>query len=193
MTKTTRLLVTAAAAAALLGSITVSPASAAPSAGGGVTLIPAKVAQRSAAPASAQADAVLVQSGLSGRCWQADPATITTDGTALRLWDCDTSATNQAFYVTQLADGSFQFQNVQSGRYLDADPGTTNVNGAGVQLRDHVVGQQSQQWTASTAGSGNQRYQNVARHRYLTARGDGSNGTPLQLWQSLTDKSQWWH
>jgi hypothetical protein len=208
MTKMKRLMVTVAAAAGLFGLIAVPQAGAADGKGtpvtslGQIKLRPAKVAgaakqQRSAGTMAAQAvdpGPYLLQSVGFGRCWDADVNTINANGTKMQLWDCNDTAPNQAFWLTQNPEGYYRFQNYQSGRYLDADLNTINGNGTKIQLWDFMAGGKNQWWSLAEIPEGYLRLQTPASPRYLTAEGTvGGNGTRLQLWDFIAGgKSQWW-
>ncbi|WP_329056318.1 RICIN domain-containing protein [Amycolatopsis sp. NBC_01488] len=209
MTKMKRLMVTVAAAAGLFGLVAVPQAGAAPADGkgtavtsiGDLKLRPSKVAgaakQRATAKAAAQAvdpGPYLLESAAFGRCWDADLGTINANGTKMQLWDCNDTAPNQAFWLTQNPEGYYRFQNYQSGRYLDADTNTIGANGTKVQLWDYMAGGKNQWWTLTSIPEGYLRLQTPASPRYLTAEGSvGANGTRLQLWDFIAGgKSQWW-
>ncbi|MGW4527779.1 RICIN domain-containing protein [Amycolatopsis sp. NPDC004378] len=210
MTKTKRLMVAVAAAAGLLGLIAVPQAGAAPAEGKGAKVVsigdlklrPSKVAgatqQRSAHTMAAQTvdpGPYLLESAGFGRCWDADTNTIGANGTKMQLWDCNDTAPNQAFWLSQNPEGYFRFQNYQSGRYLDADTNTIGRNGTKIQLWDFMPGGKNQWWTITQIPEGYLRIQTPASPAYLTAEGQvGGNGTRLQLWGFIAGgKSQWWY
>jgi hypothetical protein len=210
MTKMKRLMVTVAAAAGLFGLVAVPQAGAATADGkgnvkvssvAGIQLRPSKVAdaakqQRSTNRAAADVDPgpYLLVSAQSGRCWDADLNTIGANGTKMQLWDCNNTAPNQAFWLTQNPEGYYRFQSYQSGRYLDADLNTIGKNGTKVQLWDFIAGAKNQWWAGTVNPEGYLRLQSGASPRYLTAEGSaGSNGTRLQLWDFIAGgTSQWW-
>jgi len=210
MTKMKRLMVTVAATAGLFGLIAVPQAGAAPadskgdvkvSSVAGIQLRPSKVAdaakqQRSTNRAAADVDPgpYLLVSAQSGRCWDADLNTIGANGTKMQLWDCNNTAPNQAFWLTQNPEGFYRFQSYQSGRYLDADLNAIGKNGTKVQLWDFIAGAKNQWWAGTVNPEGYLRLQSGASPRYLTAEGSaGSNGTRLQLWDFIAGgTSQWW-
>ena len=147
-----RLLVTAATAAGALALITAPPSGAAeqPAKGDikvasveGLRLLPARSRVARSSSVSAQAvpqNAYLISSVRSGRCLDADLNALSKNGTKVQLWDCDPYAANQAFYITQNAEGYLRFKNVASGRYLDADRNSMGRNGTKVQLWDLASG-----------------------------------------------------
>jgi len=203
MTKMKRLMVTVAAAAGLLTLVTAPQAMAAPPSEGagvavssldGVKLIPAKLNAGKAGARVAQQDAFLIESALSGRCWDADPGTINQNGTRMQLWDCDVHSAYQAFYITRNPQGYLRFQNVQSGRYLDASMSSIGHNGTKVQLWVFEAGAKNQWWADTVNPQGYVRLQSPASGRYLTAEGQvGGNATRLQLWDFIgSARSQWW-
>jgi ricin-type beta-trefoil lectin protein len=209
MTKMKRLMVTVAAAAGLFGLVAVPQAGAAPSEGkstpvtsiGQIKLRPSKVAgaaqQRSTNGMAVQAidpGPYLLESAAFGRCWDADLNTINANGTKVQVWDCNDTAPNQAFWLTQNPEGYYRFQNYQSGRYLDADLNSIGKNGTKIQLWDYMAGGKNQWWSLASNPEGYLRIQTPASPRYLTAEGAvGNNGTRLQLWDFIAGgKTQWW-
>ncbi|MDQ0379711.1 RICIN domain-containing protein [Amycolatopsis thermophila] len=130
-----------------------------------------------------------------GRCLDADLNTINGNGTKVQLWDCNEYAANQAWYIRQIPEGYYRFQNVYSGRYLDADLNTINRNGTKLQLWDYVAGGSNQWFAAAAIPEGYTRFQNVRSGRYLDADLNTSfrNGTVVQLWDYLAGhNNQWW-
>jgi hypothetical protein len=203
-------MVTVAAAAGVLALVT-APAGAAPQQEGpgkpvtsipGLKLIPAKKTAKSPRIAGAQDEtAYFVQNAWSGRCLDADPATIGTNGTVIRLWDCsfDNPAANQLFFVTLNPQGFYRFQSVADGRYLDASAHTPGgfANGTKIQLWDFVAGGQNQWWSVTQNPQGFLRFQTPVSNRYLDASlhtpGGGVNGTKVQLWDFVPGgQNQWW-
>ncbi len=201
-----RFMVTVAAAASLLTLTGVPQAGAAQTAGegaqapitvGGLKLIPARLTKSNARAAAAAEDeqAYLLPSGLNpAKCWDAEAASLGSNGTNMLLWDCDTSKANQAFYIRRIPEGYLRFQNVANGRYLDADSNTIGKNGTKVQLWDYIAGAKNQWWADTVNAEGWERFQSPASSRYLTAEGTaGTNGTRLQLWDFIAGgKNQWW-
>jgi hypothetical protein len=208
MTKTKRLLVTVAAAAGVLALATAPQAGAAETPTKGplvqqaikdMHLIPAQLHGSAKTPKVAAAPAAdvayLIPSGLNnGRCLDADTASLGHNGTKVQLWTCDTSAANQAFYITQIPEGYLRFQNVANGRYLDADLASINSNGTRVQLWDYVGGAKNQWWGETVIPEGYSRLQNGTSGRYLNAQGSaGGNGTLIQLWDFIGGgRTEWW-
>jgi hypothetical protein len=211
MTKMKRLMVTVAAAAGLFGLVAVPQAGAAPADGGkgdvkvtsigDLKLRPSKVAgaakQRSTtgtAAAAVDPGPYIIESVKFGRCWDADVNTINANGTKMQLWDCNETAPQQAFWLTQNPEGYFRFQNYQSGRYLDAHLNSIGKNGTKVQLWDFIAGGKNQWWSMTEIPEGYLRFQTPAGPRHLTAEGSvGANGTRLQLWDFIAGgQNQWW-
>ncbi|WP_318306373.1 RICIN domain-containing protein [Amycolatopsis solani] len=209
MTKMKRLMVTVAATAGLFGLVAVPQAGAAPADGKGTAvtslgqlkLRPAKVAgvqqkksTNTMAAAAVDPGPYIIESAAFGRCWDADLNTINANGTKVQLWDCNDTAANQAWWLTQNPEGYYRFQNYQSGRYLDADANSIGKNGTKIQLWDFQAGGKNQWWTLAEIPEGYLRQQTPASPRYLTAEGTvGGNGTKLQLWDFIAGgKSQWW-
>ncbi|GAA3814285.1 MULTISPECIES: RICIN domain-containing protein [Amycolatopsis] len=130
-----------------------------------------------------------------GRCLDADLNTINRNGTKVQLWACDEYAAQQAWYIRQIPEGYYRFQNAYSGRYLDADLNTINRNGTVVQLWDYVAGAKNQWFAVNEIPEGYLRLQNVQSGRYLDADLNTSyrNGTVVQLWQYVAGaQNQWW-
>jgi hypothetical protein len=134
------------------------------------------------------------------RCLDADLGTINGNGTKVQLWTCligsdNTIPANQAWYITQIPEGHYRFQNVQSGRYLDADLGTIDRNGTKVQLWDYLPSATNQWFTVTENPEGFLRLQNVRSGRYLDSDlgTAGRDGGVVQLWEFVAGaKNQWW-
>ena len=138
---------------------------------------------------------LIVSAGNEDKCLDADLNTINGNGTRVQLWTCDEYAANQAWYIRQIPEGYYRFQNVYSGRYLDADLNTINRNGTVIQLWDYVPGARNQWFNVTVIPENWLRLQNVHSGRYLDADLNTGyrNGTVVQLWQYVAGaRNQWW-
>src|SRR5579884_2261488 len=90
------------------------------------------------------ARAVEIQDAQSGRCLDADTATIGSNGTKVQLWDC-WGGQNQRWHLNLVPGRNTNITNSQSLRCLDADTATIGANGTKVQLWD-CWGGQNQNW-----------------------------------------------
>lgn len=129
------------------------------------------------------------------RCLDADLNTIGRNGTKVQLWTCNNTSANQAWYVRQIPEGYYRFQNVYSGRYLDADLNTINRNGTVIQLWDFIGSAHNQWFNMTEIPEHYLRLQNVQSGRYLDAdlNTTGRDGTVVQLWDFVgSARNQWW-
>lgn len=199
-----RLLASISLAAAVLPLFTAPAATATEpaSALGTLKLRPVHVA-KSSPGLSTQADEqayVLSSESDETRCLDADLNTLGGNGTKVQLWTCirfpdDTVPANQAWFITEIPEGYYRFQNAASGRYLDADLNTINRNGTKIQLWDYMPGGQNQWFDVTVIPEGFLRIQNVYSGRYLDADLNtlGRNGTVVQLWDFVGGATnQWW-
>jgi|GEM_PF-1234168 hypothetical protein len=134
------------------------------------------------------ARAVEIQDAQSGRCLDADTATIGSNGTKVQLWDC-WGGQNQNWQVT--ADGTIV--NLQSHRCLDADTASMGSNGTKIQLWD-CWGGQNQRWHLNLVPGRNTNITNSQSLRCLDADTAtiGANGTKVQLWDCWGGQNQNW-
>jgi Ricin-type beta-trefoil lectin domain/Lysozyme like domain len=118
-------------------------------------------------------------SGYGGRCVDVDGPS-SANGTAIQLWDCNTSPGQQ---WTLNGDGSL----TSLGKCMDVAGNVTN-NGALVQLWD-CWGGPNQKWVLTAAGD----IVNPQANRCLDAKDWGSsNGTRLQIWDCSGGANQKW-
>ncbi|WP_027945299.1 RICIN domain-containing protein [Amycolatopsis taiwanensis] len=209
MRRTLRLLASVSVAAAALTLFTAPVASAdEPTGSAPVTLKlrPVKVAKSSPGIAPQATQQATQQAYYLGpvsdwtRCLDADLNTINGNGTKVQLWSCimfpdGTVPANQAWYITQIPEGYYRFQNAYSGRYLDADLNTINRNGTKIQLWDYVAGARNQWFDDIVIPEGFERFQNAYSGRYLDAdlNTSGRDGTIVQLWDYVGGATnQWW-
>jgi len=136
------------------------------------------------AGSDALAQAIEIHSDVSGRCLDADTATIGGNGTKVQLWDC-WGGQNQKWQVN--TDGTLV--NAQSQRCLDADTATILGNGTKMQLWD-CWGGRNQKWQVNADGT----LVNAQSQRCLDADTAtiGGNGTKIQLWQCWGGQNQEW-
>jgi hypothetical protein len=128
------------------------------------------------------------------RCLDADTNTIGKNGTKVQVWDC-LAGQNQQWLI----DRHGTIVNAQSHRCLDADLGTIGGNGTRVQLWD-CLGGQNQQWSFNISQIGEgfppAQLSNVKGFTSNALDADtntiGTNGTKVQLWQSLGTSNQQW-
>lgn len=168
---------------------------------GQLSLRPAKINGTSGARVAAEQQAYLLgPASDESRCLDADLGTIDGNGTRVQLWTCivnpDGSVpANQAWYITQIPEGHYRFQNVWSGRYLDADLGTIDSNGTKIQLWDYIAAASNQWFSVTENPEGFLRLQNVRNGRYLDSdlNTAGRDGGVVQLWDFVAGaKNQWW-
>ncbi|AUI57912.1 RICIN domain-containing protein [Amycolatopsis sp. BJA-103] len=165
---------------------------------GQLSLRPANV--RGAGFSAQQQAYLLGPASDESRCLDADLGTINGNGTKIQLWTCiinpdNTIPANQAWYITQIPEGHYRFQNVHNGRYLDADLGSINRNGTKIQLWDYMAGGSNQWFTVTENPEGFLRLQNVRSGRYLDSDlgTAGRDGGVVQLWDYVAGaKNQWW-
>jgi chitosanase len=117
--------------------------------------------------------------GLGGRCIDVAGAA-TTNGTAIQLYDCNSSAAQQ--WTVGNADGTLR----ALGRCLDVTAAST-ASGAKIQLYDcNATG--AQKWTFT-----NGTLVNTGSGKCLDATGNSSaNGTRLQIWTCAATANQTW-
>jgi chitosanase len=117
--------------------------------------------------------------GPGGKCVDVAGAA-TANGTAVQLYDCNSSA------AQQWTVGNADFSIRAFGKCLDVTAAST-ANGAKIQLYD-CNGTGAQKWTVS-----NRTLVNTGSGKCLDATGNSSaNGTRLQIWTCATTANQTW-